>query len=320
MVDISGADPTQYKTLVRMQSAALPEAGSLDAIVQRGKHCSTAPSGLRAARTTPSARRGRLSDTGWGSCYSCHPQGHTDSVTWMFADGPRQAISMESTFEFGARRDPERRTRAACFASAGTQLVGGPRRGARLHSKRPGRLRRREVSSTGSLKARRVLARSLISPRSRTQAERRHGRHRHLPGAGRSRTDLAGCSSNGNKFGHLKQGRELFEAAGCQNCHGGRNWTISNWTSLHRRRPARSSMRSWSISLSRGHLRSNLFTDGVSNEIRANNNANVQARGNLGFNVPPDFGLRQCALPAQRSGADAGSGARKRDAPEDWAA
>jgi hypothetical protein len=23
-------------------------------------------------------------------------------VTWMFADGPRQAISMESTFEFGA--------------------------------------------------------------------------------------------------------------------------------------------------------------------------------------------------------------------------
>ena len=29
-----------------------------------------------------------------------------------------------------------------------------------------------------------------------------------------------------------------------------------------------------------------LFTDGVSNEIRANNVANVQARGALGFNVP----------------------------------
>jgi cytochrome c peroxidase len=29
-----------------------------------------------------------------------------------------------------------------------------------------------------------------------------------------------------------------------------------------------------------------LFTDGVSNEIRANNVANVQARGSLGFNVP----------------------------------
>ena len=30
----------------------------------------------------------------------------------------------------------------------------------------------------------------------------------------------------------------------------------------------------------------NLFADGVSNEIRANNAANVQARGDLGFNVP----------------------------------
>jgi len=29
-----------------------------------------------------------------------------------------------------------------------------------------------------------------------------------------------------------------------------------------------------------------LFADGVSNEIRANNVANVQARGDLGFNVP----------------------------------
>ena len=43
-----------------------------------------------------------MSDFGWGTCYSCHPQALTDSVTWMFADGPRQAISMESTFTFGA--------------------------------------------------------------------------------------------------------------------------------------------------------------------------------------------------------------------------
>ncbi len=45
-----------------------------------------------------------MSDTGWGTCYSCHPNALTDTVTWMFADGPRQAISMESTFEFGAAK------------------------------------------------------------------------------------------------------------------------------------------------------------------------------------------------------------------------
>src|SRR5438093_745946 len=53
-------------------------------------------------RSRPSTRpAGRMSDTGWGSCYSCHVNGLTDSVTWMFADGPRQAISMQSTFTFG---------------------------------------------------------------------------------------------------------------------------------------------------------------------------------------------------------------------------
>ncbi|HET9207744.1 MAG TPA: hypothetical protein VFO28_15995, partial [Burkholderiaceae bacterium] len=36
-------------------------------------------------------------DFGWGSCYGCHPRGLTDGVTWMFGDGPRQTISMEST-------------------------------------------------------------------------------------------------------------------------------------------------------------------------------------------------------------------------------
>jgi hypothetical protein len=39
-----------------------------------------------------------MSDTGWGTCYSCHVNGLIDSVTWMFPDGPRQAISMEATF------------------------------------------------------------------------------------------------------------------------------------------------------------------------------------------------------------------------------
>src|SRR5262249_10790902 len=42
---------------------------------------------------------GRMSDTGWGTCYSCHPSGLSDGATWMFPDGPRQSISMESTAE-----------------------------------------------------------------------------------------------------------------------------------------------------------------------------------------------------------------------------
>ena len=36
---------------------------------------------------------------GWGSCEGCHPDGLTDNVTWSFAAGPRQTISLDGTFD-----------------------------------------------------------------------------------------------------------------------------------------------------------------------------------------------------------------------------
>ena len=36
---------------------------------------------------------------GWGSCEGCHPDGLTDNVTWTFAAGPRQTISLDGTFD-----------------------------------------------------------------------------------------------------------------------------------------------------------------------------------------------------------------------------
>jgi YVTN family beta-propeller protein len=38
------------------------------------------------------------SDRGWGGCASCHPDGHSDSVTWSFEAGPRQTIDLAGTF------------------------------------------------------------------------------------------------------------------------------------------------------------------------------------------------------------------------------
>jgi len=82
-------------------------------------------------------------------------------------------------------------------------------------------------------------------------------------------------------------GRVVFEAQGCQNCHGGRNWTISQLDYT----PPPAATEVVDAQLVRflcrvGTFDPGLFTDGVSNEIRANNVANVQARGALGFNVP----------------------------------
>lgn len=35
--------------------------------------------------------RGKASDNGWSSCASCHEDGHSDNVTWIFPTGPRQS-------------------------------------------------------------------------------------------------------------------------------------------------------------------------------------------------------------------------------------
>ena len=82
-------------------------------------------------------------------------------------------------------------------------------------------------------------------------------------------------------------GRAIFEVQGCQNCHGGKNWTISALDST----PPPLATEVVDAQLVRflcrvGTFDPSLFTDGVSNEIRANAAANTQARGTLGFNVP----------------------------------
>ena len=85
----------------------------------------------------------------------------------------------------------------------------------------------------------------------------------------------------------VQVGRLLFEAAGCQNCHGGKNWTISQLDYTPPPAPTEIVDAQLVRFLCRvGTFNPALFADGVSNEIRANNVANVQARGALGFNVP----------------------------------
>jgi len=49
--------------------------------------------------------RGKASDNGWSGCGSCHPDGHSDNVTWIFPTGPRQTIALEGTFAKGDLTD-----------------------------------------------------------------------------------------------------------------------------------------------------------------------------------------------------------------------
>ncbi|MBI4822555.1 MAG: beta-propeller fold lactonase family protein [Deltaproteobacteria bacterium] len=40
----------------------------------------------------------RMSAESWGSCVTCHPNGRSDNVTWMFPAGPRQTVNLDGMF------------------------------------------------------------------------------------------------------------------------------------------------------------------------------------------------------------------------------
>jgi mono/diheme cytochrome c family protein len=207
----------------------------------------------------------------------------------MFADGPRQAISMESTFEFGAAVIangvpvlPDSHQRALNWSAIRDEVQDFTRNV-------------RAVSGGGGLI--RTTANGVAVPEGVAGLAQ-------LP-------DLLGTANSGlnadldaiatylavgvrapispipsHNIG-AQVGRVIFEVQGCQNCHGGKNWTISalDYT------PPAIATDVVDAQLVRflcrvGTFDPALFADGMSNEIRANNVANVQARGVLGFNVP----------------------------------
>jgi DNA-binding beta-propeller fold protein YncE len=61
-------------------------------------------SGLRSTAlrdVVPVRNKGKASDNGWSSCSSCHEDGHSDNVTWIFPTGPRSTIALEGSFARG---------------------------------------------------------------------------------------------------------------------------------------------------------------------------------------------------------------------------
>jgi YVTN family beta-propeller protein len=90
VIDISTG--TAPKIAGAAQTVALPAAGSQKATAQLGAQLFF-------------SGRGRMSNNAWGSCIVCHPDGRTDNVTWMFATGPRQTISLDGSFNHGNPSD-----------------------------------------------------------------------------------------------------------------------------------------------------------------------------------------------------------------------
>ena len=96
------------KAVATVQSAALPAPGTVADLVHVGKELYNTSIGVfdpAPGTTTPIT--GRMSNNGWGACATCHPNGLTDNVVWIFPSGPKKTISQHTDFDL---TDPERKS------------------------------------------------------------------------------------------------------------------------------------------------------------------------------------------------------------------
>ena len=306
VIDISGNDPTQYKEIARIPSAALPTDPFAMQIL-RGKelfNTSVGPEG-----TTDNARKpaGRMSDSGWGSCYGCHPRGLSDGVTWMFGDGPRQTISMESTAtrsqvpQIGINVNnnfapllPTFHQRALNWSAVRDEIEDFELN-IRNVSGGQGLIALPDASSPGGRGAadpcvfNLVFAANATCDATRaTDAATNTGRDPDLDAlaayvAFGIRAPITPARSTDPD---VVQGRALFAAANCQGCHSGANWTASQIDFA----PAPAATEISAAQLSRFLCKAGTFDATKPNELKGGAVAGQLntdgANGVLGINIP----------------------------------
>ena len=274
VVDIS-SDPTAYHQTIRIQSAGLPTPGTLEAIVHHGNELFNTSIGPEGTNANARAPAGRMSSFGWGNCYNCHPHGLTDGVTWMFGDGPRQTISMESTAEHpqpsgsminanGAPLLPDFKQRVLNWSAVRDEIQDFE-------------LNIRGVSGgQGLIRDGQPVVN--LTPTTTT------GRDADLDAIAAYVAFGIKAPIAKNRGRSADRGRELFARANCQSCHGGPNWSRSrvDFTPPPTVPPEVIT----GGQLVRFLTNVNTFAAAAFNEVRPAGTNIVVANGALGFNIP----------------------------------
>ncbi|MCA9707046.1 MAG: hypothetical protein KDK70_14425 [Myxococcales bacterium] len=174
----------------------------------------------------------RWSTNGWVSCLACHPAGLTDNVTWSFPAGPRQTVDLSGSFNQGGAvqrifnwtaifdevHDFELNTRGvaggtgAIVSSADLNPDGTANVAARIDFVGPGGVA--DPQNGFNIGSARAVAISGATPDDWDDIMRY---------VATLRAPHAATIADGN----AEQGRVVFEEAGCQNCHSGPLWTLS---------------------------------------------------------------------------------------------
>jgi YVTN family beta-propeller protein len=223
--DISVLDLTSQpeKVIATLPSAALPVPGTVADLVHVGRELyNTSVGEFDPAPGTTTPITGRMSAAGWGSCSSCHPNGLSDNVVWIFPSGPKRTIPQHTDFDL---TDPERKSQRLLNWSA------------ERDEEEDFELNIRAVSGGQGL----IVQADGVTPELMANITNLTP----LANANRNQLKVRGQNAwDGIKafvqYGirppispvdesdsDVKAGRQLFAAANCQACHGGPQWTSS---------------------------------------------------------------------------------------------
>lgn len=106
-LSITAIDLVNNVVLARdIPTATTPAPGSFQHALAVGKLAFSTALGLpdfgvfgtELRALDPLQHRNKASDNGWSSCASCHPDGLSDNVTWIFGTGPRSTVPLDAFF------------------------------------------------------------------------------------------------------------------------------------------------------------------------------------------------------------------------------
>ena len=218
VIDLTG---TRESVLTTVRSAALPAAGTLQAKIHIGNELYNTSIGVFDPATAGGPPIvGRMSAAGWGSCASCHPNGLSDNVVWIFAAGPRRAISQHTDFD---QTDPARATQRALNWSAIFDEEEDFELNIRGVSGGLGLI----VLADGVTQDPNVAAFLPLANAGRNQLKVRG-----VPAWDAIKAFVqfgirAPISPVSSQDPDVITGRSVFASAGCASCHGGPQWTRS---------------------------------------------------------------------------------------------
>lgn len=219
-------DLTNQAVETVVNSAPLAAAGSAQEKIDHGRRLFFTGRGRWSGDGTgmmPPTANGH--GQAWSSCGTCHPDGLTDNITWIFAAGPRQSTSMDGSFSHGPGAQKQRIFNWTAIIDEMHDFEANTR------------------GTSGGLGAITTMNCGTLASEVRTAT------NGFLAGANATLASAAGaCAPNdwddineyaktirppkGRRFldqASVMRGAQLFGAAqgGCVKCHGGSGWTVS---------------------------------------------------------------------------------------------